>query len=111
MNMSTIRRIWDRKVWRFSFITPAFTAIESSHQTPTWLNLLSCARHLFLAICFRIFRFSVHPPHSISKRCVLTRNPAHFLLQGVLKNETIWTYKTWPSDINQLAGFLQQRCS
>jgi hypothetical protein len=53
--MSIIRRIWGKKVWRFSFITPAFTAIETSHQTPTWLNLIRRVVYLFLAICLSIF--------------------------------------------------------
>ena len=65
--MSIIRRIWDRKVWRFSFITPAVTTIETYHQTPTWLKLIRRVVYLFLAICLSIFSDS-QPTHHIQSQ-------------------------------------------
>lgn len=53
--MSIIRRIWDRMIWRLSFITPAVTTTQPSHQIPFWLTLLSRDPHLFLANCCRYF--------------------------------------------------------
>jgi len=68
-------------------------------------NLPPPAFLLYKSHTFLLYRHSLctmqlpefHPPidslqpHSISKRCVLKRNPAHFLTTRSIKNEENWT--------------------
>jgi hypothetical protein len=59
--MSIIRQIWNGMFWRFSIITPAVTATQSSHHILFWLTLLSRFLQLFLADCCRYFPLSDPP--------------------------------------------------
>ncbi len=76
--MSIDGRTWVRWIWRISFYSP-FCSASYPHNQQSTLFLRDDGARLRLTGALHIYsHLPYFPTILISKRCVLTRNPAHF---------------------------------